>query len=126
MGMSQGANILGFGAHRALGLTGNAAGIGLSGTNNAIVANERVGVDSGLSAGRNGVDLGKPVTVPSPRAFPPQLPPPRPPPPPSGLGPSGWQTGVESPSRPHRIGTEGGFSTGMSIFETLSRKSCVK
>ncbi|VDO47536.1 unnamed protein product [Haemonchus placei] len=58
MGMSQGANIFGFGGHRALGIAGNDGGIGLSGTDNAIVANERVGVDSGLSAGRNGLDLG--------------------------------------------------------------------
>lgn len=31
LGMSQGANILGFGGHRALGISGNNAGVGLSG-----------------------------------------------------------------------------------------------
>ncbi|KAL6735234.1 hypothetical protein Aduo_005696 [Ancylostoma duodenale] len=59
MGMSQGANILGFGGHRAFGISGNNAGIGLSGTDNVIVGNERVGVDSGLGVGQGrGIDLG--------------------------------------------------------------------
>ncbi|KAE9420756.1 hypothetical protein Angca_000362, partial [Angiostrongylus cantonensis] len=56
--MSQGANIFGFGGHRALGISGNPAGVGISGTDNVIIANERVGVDSGLGAGTNGVNLG--------------------------------------------------------------------
>ncbi|KAK5968478.1 hypothetical protein GCK32_012367 [Trichostrongylus colubriformis] len=138
MGMSQGANIFGFGGHRALGITGNNGGVGVSGTENAIIANERVGVDSGLSAGRNGLGLGSLLqfgnnpnpTHPGgqlgnffdnirnffaslvPRPVPtPQLPlPPQPP-----LAPRGqlseWQLGVESPSPPHRIGTEGGLGT---------------
>ncbi|KAJ1371089.1 hypothetical protein KIN20_032964 [Parelaphostrongylus tenuis] len=56
--LSQGANIFGFGGHRALGISGNPAGVGISGTDNVIIANERVGVDSGLGAGTNGVNLG--------------------------------------------------------------------
>ncbi|VDM52762.1 unnamed protein product [Angiostrongylus costaricensis] len=66
--MSQGANIFGFGGHRALGISGNPTGVGISGwanvsmkhlgTDNVIIANERVGVDSGLGAGTNGVNLG--------------------------------------------------------------------
>ncbi|XGW08540.1 hypothetical protein V3C99_011212 [Haemonchus contortus] len=132
MGMSQGANIFGFGGHRALGIAGNDGGVGLSGTDNAIVANERVGVDSGLSAGRNGLDLGSllqfgnnpnPVhpggqlgsfldnvrnffasLVPSPLPLPPPQPPALPP-----LGAtSGWGQGGGLPGLPQRIGTEGG------------------
>ncbi|KAK6026266.1 hypothetical protein OSTOST_07792 [Ostertagia ostertagi] len=59
MGMSQGANIFGFRwtscTRRCLATM---QAIGLSGTENAIVANERVGVDSGLNAGTNGLGLG--------------------------------------------------------------------
>ncbi|EYC35589.1 hypothetical protein Y032_1020g3411 [Ancylostoma ceylanicum] len=59
MGLSQGANIFGFGGHRAFGISGNNAGIGLSGTDNVIVGNERIGVDSGLGVGQGrGIDLG--------------------------------------------------------------------
>lgn len=129
MGMSQGLNILGFGGHRALGIAGNNGGVGLSGTDSAIVANERVGVDSGLSAGGRGVNLGSQVQfgnnprpmhpggqfgnfldsirnffaglIPAPL---PLLPAPAPPP----VGLPGWQSGVVSPAGPRRVSTEGG------------------
>ncbi|VDK63014.1 unnamed protein product, partial [Cylicostephanus goldi] len=59
LGLSQGANILGFGGHRALGVSGNPAGVGVSGTDNVIIANERIGVDSGLGVRQGrGIDLG--------------------------------------------------------------------
>ncbi|KAK6736388.1 hypothetical protein RB195_019209 [Necator americanus] len=57
--MSQGANIFGFGGHRALGISGNNGGIGMSGTDNVIIGNERVGLDSGLGIGQGqGLNLG--------------------------------------------------------------------
>ncbi|CAJ0606187.1 unnamed protein product [Cylicocyclus nassatus] len=59
LGLSQGGNILGFGGHRALGVSGNPAGVGVSGTDNVIIANERIGVDSGLGVRQGrGIDLG--------------------------------------------------------------------
>ncbi|KAK6736389.1 hypothetical protein RB195_019209 [Necator americanus] len=59
LGMSQGANIFGFGGHRALGISGNNGGIGMSGTDNVIIGNERVGLDSGLGIGQGqGLNLG--------------------------------------------------------------------
>ncbi|WKX97551.1 hypothetical protein Q1695_013315 [Nippostrongylus brasiliensis] len=130
MGLSQGLNILGFGNHRALGISGNNGGVGLSGTDSAIVANERVGVDSGLQAGRGGVGIGSQLQFgndPNPfhpggqlgnfldnikNFFDSLVPRPlvRPvmPPPPRRAGPVGWQTGIPTTSRSRHVGTEGG------------------
>ncbi|PAV87812.1 hypothetical protein WR25_11870 [Diploscapter pachys] len=58
-GLSQAANILGFGGDRSFKFIGNSNGVGIESGNGALVGGQRVGVDSGLGVAANrGVDLG--------------------------------------------------------------------
>ncbi|CAB3405464.1 unnamed protein product [Caenorhabditis bovis] len=60
-GVGQGANILGFGGDRSFKLAGNSAGVALGSNNGALIGGERVGVDGGLGAGREGLEMGSQV-----------------------------------------------------------------
>ncbi|CAI5441360.1 unnamed protein product [Caenorhabditis angaria] len=61
MGMGQGANILGFGGDRSLNIAGNPAGFAMGSNNGAMIGGERVGVDGGIGAGNQGVEMGSQV-----------------------------------------------------------------